>query len=449
MQLRIGQQYLSNSNLEHQSDIKLDHSAHTSTSTSRGKTDALERIRVRVQEEEDEDDATSNDTKDKKEGTVTASASASAEMNISSRRKLPSFQKGQGDRNGSGSGSGSGGGLVIFYHVAKTGGSTVRSLFEQLHSQDPSYFRKRRYLNEQRRDIQADEDSHTDRDTDIHTNLHSIKFGNSCIPPGKYEKKMSKAYHEIHDLITGQSERVHDFTILWEIHGGSPGLDIIAPYIEELRTVSNEHHKPFFAFTLVRDPLSYTKSYFKYFHIGCDSDWCEHDQYENGSEANLVSAAEIHPNQQCFLLKHSSSIAGLHPSFYNKCQVTETQCEEVYDSMKRTFDWIGTTSKLSFDTIPLLCHMLGCNATISAGRNDSTSGTAINDNINTNTNNNKGTKQEIIITNEKVSNTEEFELSLSKSTIGRLSAVSSLDEVIYKKVRSEFVLGDVFGEVEV
>lgn len=46
------------------------------------------------------------------------------------------------------------GGIVIFYHVAKTGGSTIRSFFTEITSRSPSQFKYHRYLNFQNRNPQ-------------------------------------------------------------------------------------------------------------------------------------------------------------------------------------------------------------------------------------------------------------------------------------------------------
>lgn len=302
------------------------------------------------------------------------------------RPSLPQFQEGKG-------------GLVIFYHVAKTGGSTIRGLFHQLDSKVSNHFKNVRYMNPLNSNFRA---------PDVNVD------GGTCIPHG--HQKWEKSYRNTLKHITSED---HNVTLLLEIHGGCPGLEIMAPYIQNLRKTSQEHNKPFFAFTLVRDPLPYLISYFKFFHgQRCTWRWCEHGRYANFTEENLLASAQVHPNQQCFLLKHLSAIEGMHPSFYDKCRVGADDCNNLYSSMKSTLDWIGTTERLSVDTLPLLHQMLGLR--------------------------NKSGNTTIVAENKTVSSREPFEQHLSNSTIAKLSQISSLDQVIYDQVTSDYRLADRF-----
>ena len=58
---------------------------------------------------------------------------------------------------------------------------------------------------------------------------------------------------ECSKILTAIQDQENDITYLWEIHGGSPGLDILAPYIHQIRHETQIHNKTFFSFTLVRD----------------------------------------------------------------------------------------------------------------------------------------------------------------------------------------------------
>lgn len=283
--------------------------------------------------------------------------------------RLPLFQKGKG-------------GLVIFYHVAKTGGTTIRELFSQ---SKPKHFVYKKYTNKMRKKFRTQ--------------------GGACNPRG------ANYYDHRRHILNHTKFHRNKKILLLEIHGGTPGLEIMAPYIQKLRKASLEHNKPFFAFTLVRDPLPFTISYFKFYHgKGCKYDWCEHGSYAI-NEKNLLASAQVHPNQQCFLLKHLSAIEGMHPSFYEKCRVTADDCNNLYTTMKSTLDWIGTTERLSVDTLPLLYQMLGL-------RNK--------------------------IKNAKVAKTRPFQKHLSNLTIAMLSETSSMDQAIYDQVTSDYRLADIF-----
>jgi len=288
------------------------------------------------------------------------------------------------------------GGMIIFYHVAKTGGSTVRSFFQQLSKREPSTFRYKRYLNFQNRKLRADK--------------HAALNG-TCVPPGENKNLLVNTIHLFRNLIKTEENNI---VYLWEIHGGSPGLDALAPHFKNLRLASCEHNKAFFAFTLLREPLSFTKSYFKFFHVTCRHRWCEHLQFRNATEENMLKSAISHPNQQCFLLKHTSSIAGMHPSFYDKCRTTKNECDAIYDTIKDTFDWVGTTDRLSVDTLPLLQYLVD-------KRNES-----------------------VNVQNKKVAKNLPFEESLSNRTIAALLLATDLDEILVKRVRSSYLRTEIF-----
>lgn len=293
-----------------------------------------------------------------------------------------------------------GGGLVVFYHVAKTGGSTIRSLFKKVSQEKPSQFSYRRISNPFRNEA---EDSKNIDSSDVEM----------CLPPGIYPHWPAKVHGQFQRLLSNNlNKESEEKTTLLEIHGGSPGLREILPLIKEWREISKANNKPFFAFTTVREPVSYAKSYFKQFHLNCTYDWCEQDQFTIATEENLLMSTQ--PNRQCFLLNHASSVAGMKKRFYEKCKVTEDDCKDIFKAMEDNLDWIGTTENLSKDTIPLLLRMFGFPFDIN-------------------------TKNKIIGKNEKVSEKLPYEKSLDES---KLLALSPFDQAMYTKVKSKYSLSD-------
>jgi len=294
-----------------------------------------------------------------------------------------------------------GGGLVVFYHVAKTGGSTIRSLFQKVSQEKPSQFSYRRISSPFRDEL---EDS---------TNIDSSD-GEMCLPPGIYPQWPTKVHGQFQRLLSNNfNEESKEKTTLLEIHGGSPGLRELLPLIKEWREMSKSNNKPFFAFTTIREPVSYAKSYFKQFHLNCEHDWCEQDKYEDATEENLLMSTQL--NRQCFLLNHASSVAGMKKRFYEKCKVTEDDCKDILKAMEDNLDWIGTTERLSKDTIPLLLRMFGF---------------AYDD---------VSTKNKTIGRNEKVSEKLPYEKSLDES---KVLALSPFDQAMYARIKSEYTLSD-------
>lgn len=278
--------------------------------------------------------------------------------------------------------NGATGGVVLFYHVAKTGGAPIRMLFQNLARKDDSQgggnFRYMRYMNPPP------------------TNNHALamkieadgwnpeSFSSEHCIPNEDKNRLPMFDAIITDLLTSHrtkkkrngknSPEREKETLLLEIHGGSPGLKDLSRYITKWRTHSqaNDNYRPFFAFTIVRDPTSHAMSYFNANHaIRCEFPLCEKELYGYGhthtpredtmdeKKEHLLRTTRQTPNRQCFLFNHASNVEGIHPSFYQKCSVSEEDCNRVYSNIMRgTLDWVGTSENMSSELIPLLSYVL-------------------------------------------------------------------------------------------
>lgn len=305
--------------------------------------------------------------------------------------QLPNFEKG---------------GLVIFYHVAKTGGSTIRAFFKKKQKRyGRSKFSFSRWKNNPDRNETAKE-------------IGNSKFGNEttfikCTPKGAEKDRELERVNSLITPILKSDQSIE--TIMIEIHGESMGLMELSKWIQRWRELCKESGKQFFAFTLLRDPIPFSVSYFKYFHLNCTYSWCEQTQYEEPSEVNLLDS--LIPDRQCFLLTHTSSIGGMHPSFYQKCQVDKERCDDTYKVMKENLDWIGTTERISEDTIPLLSYILNRE------------------------NNFIETKSK------KVAKELDFEQNMSKNYISKIHSMTENDQFMYDRVRREYSIDNMFPEL--
>uniref|UniRef100_A0A7S3PUK3 Sulfotransferase domain-containing protein n=1 Tax=Chaetoceros debilis TaxID=122233 RepID=A0A7S3PUK3_9STRA len=318
--------------------------------------------------------------------------------------------------------TGDGGGVVIFYHVAKTGGSTIRNLFRKQIKRKKSYFLYRRLKNNaDRKQKAADvDDSNFGKDDDVDVGDDNVGDDDEDIPESascvdgtlnwlrSIDKKVMKRLKSV------PHSTKH---LLLEVHGANLGMKGFAPFIQKWRKTSQVHGKPFFAFTIVRDPLPFAISYFKMYHHDCPHDWCEHDQFKDATVDNFVRS--IIPNRQCFLLSHRSAVEGMDSSFYSKCKVTEKGCDDLYiQTMKENLDWIGRTEELSSETIPLLSYILS---------GDSSGGKLKKPN------------------NLKIAPSLAFEDALDEATTSKIISLSKYDQVIYDKVKEEYKLSNFFG----
>ncbi len=301
--------------------------------------------------------------------------------------KLPNFENGKA------------GGVIIFYHVAKTGGSTIRDLFLKISEDSHSRFVKIRVKNPPL--------SYSAEEYDFRKKHEQFT---SCVPPGKDHLGMKKIDKRVMNVIRGK--RLYS-TLLVEVHGTAIGLNNLSVYIDKWRQRSEDNGTPFFAFTLVREPVAFSLSYFQFYYLaGCDGEkWCEgdHEKYRTETEENLILSTK--PNRQCFFLTHLSSIEGLHPSFYDKCAVTTNDCNTLYQTMKESLDWIGTTESISNETLPLLMHILRRTSEVVEG-----------------------------VQNMKVSNRTAFAGGLSEDTTNKIKHLTEMDQMIYEKVKTDYHL---------
>ena len=206
---------------------------------------------------------------------------------------LPSFQQG---------------GIIFFLHVPKTGGVSVRKALEK---------GKGEYILS---------DNHR-------------KFNH-------YKQKL--AYYTKH----GTQGKV----VVFELHASdSPTLMQVSSRLHKWRATAKQHNVPFFAFTVLREPVSMAVSFFN-FYYGMDHHDSHYQYFEDPSEQDFVNNTVFNP--QCGFLAKSDRI------FYQKREqqlVQRRDCDAAYTSLRHNMDWIGATDLLSSETFPLLRTLIGSN----------------------------------------------------------------------------------------
>lgn len=200
------------------------------------------------------------------------------------------------------------------------------------------------------------------------------------------------------------------------------GMPTLHKFVRRWRRFANQHNTSFFAFTLVREPVSYAVSYFNFFNAEpCTLPKCPWKLYKPSERALLKTNRR---DMQCMLLArdHWDIFSNdVHPT-----RVDEEECDDVYQTLRADMDWIGTTEDMSTETIPLLTRMLTNNATAANAMSAF---------------NTIKTKKadEIILT----------QGALSPETVERLQDQSRNDEAIYMKVKRHFPMDmwENFAEV--
>ena len=206
-------------------------------------------------------------------------------------KPLPEF-KPQGNK---------GGGVIIFWHLAKTGGTTLRKQCATLPGVD--------YMM-----LVRPEDYHE---------------GAKCI-----SDRLTPPLTPV-DPTPDEFNHSRDHTMFVEMHGivNAPTVLDMEAHLREWRRLSQEHGTPLFVFTILREPMAYSLSYFNFFHQKITHQPTQ-KELQRTSFNRQCNALAAHPGQ------------------------TETTCAQLYGKFYEWFDWVGTTERISQETLPLLQHLL-------------------------------------------------------------------------------------------
>lgn len=169
----------------------------------------------------------------------------------------------------------------------------------------------------------------------------------------KQQEYSREMYHALQNWKPGTK-------IFYEHHAGS-AHPYMSPNIRSdlhaWRDMASQQGIPFFAFTVLREPLSFAISHFNYYHT------IQHPiQYgrgprfyfvENPTEKDFLNLSL--PNPQClFCIQSELAYHQRNRDDRKSTYVPVERCQDVYEAFTIDFDWIGNTEKMSNETYPIL-----------------------------------------------------------------------------------------------
>lgn len=228
--------------------------------------------------------------------------------------------------------------LVVFFHLGKTGGTTVRKNLDH--------------------------------------NLPNVRYMYH-VSKKKYLTNAEKVYRELRGEANNQTPRLLGAprkTIFFEIHAGNaPSLLVMKETLNSWRKLSKEVGVRFFAFSILREPLSQAISHFND-HCLERKTTCQLWKNKTLVESFLLGKERVNNFQTEFFARpHYTKNPRPYLHMYDDTKDTTAEnapasrsstrgsledAQEVFAAMVDSLDWVGTAECLAEDTFPILQNMV-------------------------------------------------------------------------------------------
>jgi hypothetical protein len=249
------------------------------------------------------------------------------------------------------------GGVMVFFHLAKTGGTTLRLNWIYYGNADPYVQIETRLLSNMSAYAQAIVDAEF-----ILTNPYQYQQLQQQQQQQQQQFQSSPSpSNNDNEMIQQQSSSStkNPKILILEMHGILPSLFSMEALLLKWRQLSQQYHTGFVTFSLMREPIQYSVSYFNFYMAApCSfpksTGKCE-NLYES-NEMNLIATRRY--NHQCQLYARDHWTLFSNQAAKTDPHVTDVECDHVYQSLLRTMDWVGDTNHLSIDTWPFMTQLL-------------------------------------------------------------------------------------------
>jgi Sulfotransferase family len=207
--------------------------------------------------------------------------------------------------------------IIVFLHIPKTGGSTLREYFQtQVHNATEQYI-----------------------------GLHSIPLWKTTS-------------QQVTDYLHASGPDAADGPLFLEDHVYPPVTTTLLPKIHYWRALAKRRRVPFFAFTVVREPISLCLSYFNFFFVQQPN--LHHQNTpgfpRQGTEEEFRQQFIVNPQVGMLTNTQGARCKNLtHVGIARKAIV----------ALIAAMDWIGTLDTLNEEILPLVAYLAKMNYTMS------------------------------------------------------------------------------------
>mmetsp|Transcript_37259 Transcript_37259/g.41527 ORF Transcript_37259/g.41527 Transcript_37259/m.41527 type:complete len:513 (-) Transcript_37259:471-2009(-) len=282
------------------------------------------------------------------------------------------------------------GGIVVFFHLYKTGGSSVTELIVDLKGEEKYDFKqagcgtvkqekRKQAIKDARREAGLTDDTDTDTTTNNNneTECHSrVVFINqrTSMTMEDATKSVWLAKHK-HKVV------IYNFHVEFP-RTMYPTLIEAQPILDEWRDYAEIQDVPFFVSTILREPLGHALSFFNFFHVAVDpeeSAWSPFVGEMEPTEENFLKTYV--PNRLCHIMYDDAHAilqapsAALRPGLVDELHHFMDDDElhrrvdfdtkppricdidKVREVLNNSFDYIGVTENITPTILPIITYL--------------------------------------------------------------------------------------------